>query len=50
VTWSTATGTTKTYILRDVKVTTLVRAVIDAGDCKGFSPIAIITVIPPDTP
>ena len=53
VTWSTLAGTTNTtttYVLVDVQVTTLVRAVIDVGDCLGFSPVAIISVIPPDIP
>ncbi|MFH4964401.1 LamG-like jellyroll fold domain-containing protein, partial [Gaetbulibacter sp. M235] len=53
VTWSTLTGTintTLTYTLVDVQVTTLVRTVIDVGDCLGFSPVAIISVIPPDIP
>ena len=53
VTWATITGTTNTtntYTVMDVQVTTLVRVVINVGDCEGFSPIAIITVIPPDIP
>jgi hypothetical protein len=50
VNWSTLANTTNTYTLKDVKVTTLVRAVINVGDCLGFSPVAIISVIPPDVP
>ncbi|TDE45911.1 T9SS type A sorting domain-containing protein [Flavobacterium rhamnosiphilum] len=53
VTWSTIIGTTNTtttYTVVDVQVTTLVRAVINVGDCLGFSPIAIISIIPPDIP
>uniref|UniRef100_UPI0012FD3385 LamG-like jellyroll fold domain-containing protein n=1 Tax=Confluentibacter citreus TaxID=2007307 RepID=UPI0012FD3385 len=48
--WSTIANTTTTYTLMDVQVTTMLRAVINVGDCLGFSPIAIIAVIPPDIP
>ena len=48
--WSAIANTNITYTVLDVQVTTLVRAVIKIGDCFGFSPIAIISVIPPDLP
>ncbi|MGE5944186.1 MAG: LamG-like jellyroll fold domain-containing protein [Flavobacteriales bacterium] len=50
VNWSPISHTATTYTLMDVQVTTMLRAVINVGDCLGFSPVAIIAVIPPDIP
>ncbi len=49
-TWSSITNTTTSHTVVDVKVTTLVRAVINVGTCLGFSPIAVLAVVPPDLP
>nr|WP_203226907.1 LamG-like jellyroll fold domain-containing protein [Confluentibacter flavum] len=50
VNWSPIANTATTYTLMDVQVTTMLRAVINVGDCLGFSPVVIISVIPPDIP
>ena len=50
INWLPIANTNITYTVLDVQVTTLVRVVIKIGDCFGFSPIAIISVIPPDLP
>ncbi|WP_298371326.1 LamG-like jellyroll fold domain-containing protein, partial [uncultured Lutibacter sp.] len=50
VTWLPIANNTTSHTIYDIKVTTLVRVVIDVGDCLGFSPIAVLAVVPPDLP